>query len=205
MNDTTGAPPATVEPMSDLARKFAGRNGDYYARQFERLGEARSFAWTFNWAAAVLGPLWLAGRSLWGMFWVFLLAEMVAFVQLGRGLWGDLGAEDAARGGEAQPIGGEKGSPRRSRRRPRERPTPRASPRQPNTWRRTRSRRRPRPIRPPHWPPSCWRWVSSCCCWSRARRACWRTGRWRDASCGGARSDPCLRASTRRDCWGPEP
>ena len=97
MNDTTGALPATVEPMSDLARKFAGQNGDYYARQFERLGESRSFAWTFNWAAAALGPLWLAGRSLWGLFWVFLLAEMVAFVQLGRGLWGDLGAEDAAR------------------------------------------------------------------------------------------------------------
>ena len=97
MNDTKVAATATAEPMSDLARQFAGRNGDYYARQFERLGEARSFAWTFNWPAALLGPLWLAGRSLWGLFWVFLLAEMVAFVQLGRGLWGDLGADDAAR------------------------------------------------------------------------------------------------------------
>ena len=95
MNDRSS--PTPVKSMSDLARKFAVQNGDYYARQFERLGEARNFAWTFNWAAALLGPLWLAGRSLWGLFWVFLLAEMVAFVQLGRGLWGDLGAQDAAR------------------------------------------------------------------------------------------------------------
>ena len=92
----SSTPSDSREDVSDLAREFVVKNGSYYVRQFGRLGDAKSFAWTFNWAAALLGPLWLGGRRLWGLFWVFLLAELMAFVQLGRGLWGDLGASHAA-------------------------------------------------------------------------------------------------------------
>ena len=52
---------------------------------------------TFNLAAAALGPLWSAMRGVWGFFWGFLLLEMIAWVQIGRGAWGDLGGEMAAR------------------------------------------------------------------------------------------------------------
>ena len=82
---------------TDLIHDFTGQNGDYYARAFQRLGEARNFAWTFNWAAALLGPIWMGARNLWGVFWPFLMLEMIAVVQLGRGLFGELGAEQLAR------------------------------------------------------------------------------------------------------------
>ena len=48
---------------------------------------------TFNWAAALLGPAWSGFRGIWGIFWLFLILEMVAWVQIGRGLWGNPGAE----------------------------------------------------------------------------------------------------------------
>ncbi len=92
----SATPSDSREEISDLVREFVVKNDNYYVRQFGRLGNAKSFAWTFNWAAALLGPLWLGGRRLWGLFWMFLLAELMAFVQLGRGLWGDLGASHAA-------------------------------------------------------------------------------------------------------------
>ena len=47
--------------------------------------------------AAVAGPLWGPARGLWGFFWTFIVIELMALVQIGRGLWGDLGAEKAAR------------------------------------------------------------------------------------------------------------
>jgi glycine betaine/proline transport system permease protein len=84
-------------PMNGLVEEFVVQNGPYYMRQFDRLEDTQTFAWTFNWAAVLLGPLWLAGRNLWGLFWLFILAELVALVQVGRGLWGDLGAVEATR------------------------------------------------------------------------------------------------------------
>ena len=41
--------------------------------------------------------MWGAFRGLWGFFWTFLVLELFALVQLGRGLWGDLGADKMAR------------------------------------------------------------------------------------------------------------
>ena len=103
MNDTPDnisselLPQSAAPPITGLIEEFVVRNGLYYVHQFERLEDAQTFAWTFNWAAALLGPLWMAGRNLWGLFWVFILAELVALVQVGRGLWGNLGAGEAAR------------------------------------------------------------------------------------------------------------
>ena len=103
MNDTPDnisselLPQSAAPSITGLIEEFVVRNGLYYVHQFERLEDAQTFAWTFNWAAALLGPLWMAGRNLWGLFWVFILAELVALVQVGRGLWGNLGAGEAAR------------------------------------------------------------------------------------------------------------
>jgi len=36
-------------------------------------------------------------RGAWGFFWTFLVLELFALVQIGRGLWGELGAEQLAR------------------------------------------------------------------------------------------------------------
>ena len=59
--------------------------GLYYANQFARLAEG---SYPFNWAAAILGPLWAAARGLWGLFWVTVAAEVVALIWIARGLWG---------------------------------------------------------------------------------------------------------------------
>ncbi len=74
---------------------FAEKNADYYAAAFHKIHESSgTLPMTFNLAAALLGPIWAAMRGVWGFFWGFLLLEMIAWVQIGRGAWGDLGAED---------------------------------------------------------------------------------------------------------------
>ncbi|MDE0003830.1 MAG: hypothetical protein OXQ29_14165 [Rhodospirillaceae bacterium] len=52
---------------------FVGSGSDYYRREFERLGKAPGHMTSFNPAAAVMGPLWLAARRLWGWLWPFLI------------------------------------------------------------------------------------------------------------------------------------
>jgi len=79
-------------------RKFAGPNGDYYVRAFHTIHDATgALPRSFNLWAALLGPLWAASRAIWGMFWAFLILEIIAWVQIGRGLWGNPGAEFADR------------------------------------------------------------------------------------------------------------
>ena len=77
--------------------EFAGQNGEYYTKEFEKIQSTTGFAWSWNTMAALLGPLWGAARGAWGFFWVFMVLELFALVQLGRGLWGDLGADQIAR------------------------------------------------------------------------------------------------------------
>ena len=76
---------------------FAKEKHEYYAAEFEKIQGKTGFAWSWNGAAALGGPLWGAFRGLWGFFWTFLVLELFALVQIGRGLWGDLGAEPMAR------------------------------------------------------------------------------------------------------------
>ncbi|MEO0820395.1 MAG: ABC transporter permease subunit [Pseudomonadota bacterium] len=101
MNDTS--PELTVTAASDIEvdrdaldnsiREFAQENGDYYVHAFHKIHNSTGFLpTTFNTMAALLGPLWAAARGVWGMFWAFLILEMIAWVQIGRGLWGDPGA-----------------------------------------------------------------------------------------------------------------
>ncbi|WP_371224059.1 ABC transporter permease [Roseovarius sp. 2305UL8-3] len=75
-------------------KEFAEVNGDYYVESFHQIHDNTSFVpKTFNIWAAVLGPLWASSRAIWGMFWGFLILEIIAWVQIGRGLWGTPGSE----------------------------------------------------------------------------------------------------------------
>ena len=81
------------ETKEELIAKFVATNPDFYAAQFQKIGAKAGFAWTFNWAAALLGPIWYGMRGLWNWGLPFVILETFAFIQLGRGLFGDLGAE----------------------------------------------------------------------------------------------------------------
>lgn len=83
--------------LSSSVRGFAGRNADYYAAQFDRIQGTTRYVWSWNWPAMLLGPFWGAWRGLWGLVWAFLLLELLALVQIGRGLWSDLGVEQTKR------------------------------------------------------------------------------------------------------------
>ncbi len=77
--------------------EFVGANDEYYNKEFGKIQSATKFPWSWNTMAAVAGPFWAASRGLWGQFWTFLVLELLALVQIGRGLWGDLGADKLAR------------------------------------------------------------------------------------------------------------
>ena len=83
--------------LASSVGEFVGANEAYYAREFDRIQSATKFLWTWNTMAAVAGPLWGPARGMWGYFWTFIVLELLALVQIGRGLWGDLGAEKMAR------------------------------------------------------------------------------------------------------------
>lgn len=77
--------------------KFVVSNENYYSAQFAKIQGTNKFPWSWNSMAAIFGPLWGALRGVWGFFWMFLVVELFALVQLGRGLWGELGADQLAR------------------------------------------------------------------------------------------------------------
>ncbi|MEM7172000.1 MAG: ABC transporter permease subunit [Pseudomonadota bacterium] len=77
--------------------EFVKENEAYYSAEFAKIQGTTGFPWSWNTMAAVFGPLWGAIRGAWGFFWTFLVLELFAFVQLGRGLWGELGADQIAR------------------------------------------------------------------------------------------------------------
>ena len=77
---------------TDIAT-FVESNPDYYQKQFDYIGSRPGFSWTFNLIAALLGPIWYGMRGLWNWGLPFVILETMAVIQLGRGLFGDLGAE----------------------------------------------------------------------------------------------------------------
>ncbi len=111
MTDVTGTPRAANvaeieadrEALDASVAEFVGQNADYYQNAFRKIQEATGpYAFTFNTAAALLGPIWSAARGLWGGFWGFLILEIIAWVQIGRGTWGELGAENLARAAQQE-------------------------------------------------------------------------------------------------------
>jgi len=83
--------------LSSSIGDFVGQNDEYYNQEFGKIQSATKFPWTWNTMAALAGPFWASARGLWGQFWIFLILELLALVQIGRGLWGDLGAAKLAR------------------------------------------------------------------------------------------------------------
>ncbi|MBZ8135473.1 glycine/betaine ABC transporter permease [Afifella sp. IM 167] len=78
-----------------LIGEFVASGADHYVPAFRRIGEGR---WgVFNPAAALFGPVWAGARSLWPLFWGFVIAELIGLVQIGRGYLGDLGSDAAGR------------------------------------------------------------------------------------------------------------
>ncbi len=95
----TGRRPAQ---KTDDVSQFVWSNSDYYRRAFARLDASPRFVWSFNLAAAAFGPIWYGARNLWGAFWGLLIVETFALVQLCRGLFANLGAEEYARAARLQ-------------------------------------------------------------------------------------------------------
>lgn len=93
----SGLSAAPKDSLHSSIGEFVGENETYYNQAFGKIQSATRFPWSWNAMAALVGPFWGAARGLWGYFWTFMVLELLAFVQLGKGLWGNLGAEKLAR------------------------------------------------------------------------------------------------------------
>jgi len=96
MNVDTKVGAGDVSMGIDLAQSintFAGSRGDYYTVQFTKIQSSSSLTWSFNWGAALFGPVWAGARGLWGIFCCLAILELLVLVPIGQGLWSDLGAE----------------------------------------------------------------------------------------------------------------
>ena len=88
---------AYAEERRDNIRTFVRTNPDYYIRNFDKIGASSRFTPTFNLMAGLFGPVWFGARGLWSWALPFLILETIAFVQIARGLFGDLAADAMAR------------------------------------------------------------------------------------------------------------
>ena len=102
MNDATVNPLIETDAEKVAAQEatrraevaeFTRTSPDYYADQFKHIGADARFTPTFNLFAGIFGPIWFGARGLWKWAVAFLIVETFAFVQMSRGLFGDLGAE----------------------------------------------------------------------------------------------------------------
>lgn len=83
---------STAAVRVDQIKNFVRTNAEYYTEQFEKIGSDARFVWTFNFWAGILGPIWFSARGLWNWGLSFLVIETFAFVQIIRGLFGNLAA-----------------------------------------------------------------------------------------------------------------
>ena len=83
--------------ITDSLKKFVGSKDIYFDREFKKIAASTKFPWSWNMMAAIVGPFWGLARGLWGYYWMFLILELLAFVQIGKGWWGELGADKLAR------------------------------------------------------------------------------------------------------------
>lgn len=88
---------AYAEERRANIRTFVRTNPDYYIRNFDKIGASSRFTPTFNLMAGLFGPIWFGARGLWSWALPFLILEALAFVQIARGLFGDLAADAMAR------------------------------------------------------------------------------------------------------------
>ena len=88
---------AYAEERRNNIRAFVRTNPDYYIRNFDKIGGSARFTATFNAMAGLFGPIWFGARGLWSWALPFLIFETLGFVQIARGLFGDLAADAMAR------------------------------------------------------------------------------------------------------------
>lgn len=88
---------AYAEERRANIREFVRTNPDYYIASFDKVGASARFTPTINFMAGLFGPIWFGARGLWSWALSFLIIEAVAFVQIARGLFGDLAADAMAR------------------------------------------------------------------------------------------------------------
>ena len=88
---------AYAEQRRENIRTFVRTSPEYYIRNFDRVGASARFPPTFNLFAGLFGPIGFAARGLWSWALSFLIIEAIGFVQIARGLFGDLGADAKAR------------------------------------------------------------------------------------------------------------
>ncbi|KIC51370.1 ABC transporter permease subunit [Tateyamaria sp. ANG-S1] len=88
---------AYAEERRANIRTFVRTSPDYYISNFDRVGASARFTPTFNAMAGLFGPIWFGARGLWSWALSFLIIEALAFVQIARGLFGDLAADAMAR------------------------------------------------------------------------------------------------------------
>ena len=98
LEDTdTEAARAYAEERRENIRTFVRTSPDYYIANFDKIGESSRFTATFNFFAGLFGPVWFGARGLWSWALPFLIIEALGFVQIARGLFGDLAADAMAR------------------------------------------------------------------------------------------------------------
>ena len=88
---------AYAKERQDNIRTFVRTNPEYYLKNFDKIGMSARFTPTFNLFAGLFGPIWFGARGLWAWALSFLILEALAFVQISRGLFGDLAADAMAR------------------------------------------------------------------------------------------------------------
>ena len=86
-----------IVSKNELLKQFVGNNSDYYQKQFDKINASSGYVFTFNFFSALLGPVWFGARGLWQWCFIFSILEAFAFVQIVRGLFGDIAAEARAR------------------------------------------------------------------------------------------------------------
>jgi glycine betaine/proline transport system permease protein len=84
---------AYAEERRENIRNFVRTNPEYYIRMFDKIGASSRFTPTVNLFAGLFGPVWFGARGLWNWALPFLIIEALAFVQISRGLFGDLAAD----------------------------------------------------------------------------------------------------------------
>ena len=98
LEDTTSkAALAYAAERCDNIRTFVRTNPDYYIHMFDKIGASSSFTPTLNVMAGLFGPVWFGARGLWNWALPFLIIETLAFVQIARGLFGNLAADAMTR------------------------------------------------------------------------------------------------------------
>ena len=81
----------TQQQLNSLIAKFIGVGSEYYQKVFRHMMAAPGYRFTLNWIAGILGPIWFGARGLWSWFLGVLVLETIAYIQIGRGFFGDLG------------------------------------------------------------------------------------------------------------------